>query len=103
MSYSTIFLQNSYTHNAQHCRHNRTYTNAHHALLLHTTATKGYLKLNFCHRSPNAVQSDCERSPIRLRTQPNRIANAAQSDCERERIGLRSKNDDFCIDFALFI
>ena len=36
-------------------------------------------------------------------TQPNQIANAAQSDCERERIGLRSKNDDFCIDFALFI
>lgn len=35
-----------------------------------------------------------ERSPIRLRTQPNQITNAAQSDYERERIGLRSKNDD---------
>lgn len=49
------------------------------------------------------LSSFSERSPIRLRTQPNQIANANESDCERERIGLRSKNDDFCIDFALFI
>ena len=36
-----------------------------------------------------AVQSDCVRRPIRLRSPSNQIASAVQSDCVRRPIRLR--------------
>jgi len=43
-----------------------------------------------------AVQSDCVRRPIRLRSPSDQIAFAVRSDCVRRPIRLRSVNDDFC-------
>ena len=51
----------------------------------------------FCHRTPNATQSDSERNPIRFRTQPNQIPNAIRSDSEREPIRFRTRTDAYCI------
>ena len=42
----------------------------------------------------SAVQSDCVRRPIRLRSPSDQIAFAAWSDCVRCPIGRRSVNDD---------
>ena len=47
----------------------------------------------FCHRAPNAAQSDCVRRPIGFRPPPDRIPSAARSDCVRRPIGLRPPSD----------
>ena len=39
-------------------------------------------------RIASAVQSDCVRRPIGLRSPSDRIASAVQSDCVRRPIGL---------------
>ena len=39
----------------------------------------------FCHRAPNAVQSDCVRRPIGLRPPSDQIPNAASRLMLRDR------------------
>ena len=41
----------------------------------------------------SAVQSDCVRRPIGLRSPPDQIASAVRSDCVRRPIRLRSVSD----------
>ena len=47
-----------------------------------------------------AVQSDCVRRPIRLRSPSDQIASAVRSDCVRRPIRLRSPSDQ--IAFAIY-
>ena len=49
-----------------------------------------------------AVQSDCVRRPIGLRSPSDQIAFAVQSDCVRRPIRRRSLADDFRLGFARY-
>ena len=47
----------------------------------------------FCHRAPNAVQSDCVRRPIRFRPPSDQIPFAVRSDFVRNPIRFRPPSD----------